>query len=424
MTRCCKCGAFTDPRMLNMCDLCASAEIDLTMSIRKQDVVVYCKKCCRYLSPPDTWVRHRPGSSELLEFVLKKNKSLERVNVTAASFEYTESHSKRLLVSISVGANGIEQSCLLKIRIKNAQCRDCEKLEAKQYWQSKVQVRQKVKHKRTFMYLEQLMLKTNAHGDATEISEAGDGLDFCYKTRAEAIKFVEFLQGVIGVRVKASSKLVSQDVKSNISFFKDTFSVELFPVCKDDLLCLSQQLAAKLSMGCIAIVLKVTTTVKIIDPVTLRILDVSGKCYWANEEHIRVLASSPQLRRYMVIEMEAARQTNMGYRLADVFVSREGDRTSHSKSHLGDAIAEGDVVLGYDLSVLNSPLEAKSEFEVFLVRKEVKRQRKPRIRTRADRDREYSMFVEDVVQDAELAANIDIYDEEKGTLMSIKDMGI
>ena len=40
-------------------------------------------------------------------------------------------------------------------RKKGAQCTDCQRVEAKDFWKSVVQVRQQVKHKRTFLYVEQ-----------------------------------------------------------------------------------------------------------------------------------------------------------------------------------------------------------------------------------------------------------------------------
>ena len=38
------------------------------------------------------------------------------------------------------------------------QCRICQRAESKDTWQATVQLRQKVPHRRTFLYLEQLIL--------------------------------------------------------------------------------------------------------------------------------------------------------------------------------------------------------------------------------------------------------------------------
>ena len=64
-----------------------------------------------------------------------------------------------------------------------------------------VQVRQKVAHKRTFLYLEQLILKHGAQKDTISVKEVKDGLDFFYAQRSHAIKMVEFLSSVVSVRL-------------------------------------------------------------------------------------------------------------------------------------------------------------------------------------------------------------------------------
>jgi nonsense-mediated mRNA decay protein 3 len=80
------------------------------------------------------------------------------------------------------------------------QCGDCARIMAKNTWQSMVQVRQKVNHKRTFLFLEQIILKHNAHKETINIKEVKDGLDFFYSNRSHAVKMVEFLNAVTPVR--------------------------------------------------------------------------------------------------------------------------------------------------------------------------------------------------------------------------------
>jgi nonsense-mediated mRNA decay protein 3 len=63
-----------------------------------------------------------------------------------------------------------------------------------------VQVRQKVDHKRTFLYLEQLILRHNADRDTLQVAEVKDGLNFFYASKQHALKMVDFLNGVAPVR--------------------------------------------------------------------------------------------------------------------------------------------------------------------------------------------------------------------------------
>lgn len=84
--------------------------------------------------------------------------------------------------------------------MQNTQCPDCARLAAKNTWKALVQLRQKVAHKRTFLYLEQLILKHGAQKDTISVKEVRDGLDFFYSQRSHAIKMVEFLNGVVPIR--------------------------------------------------------------------------------------------------------------------------------------------------------------------------------------------------------------------------------
>lgn len=70
----------------------------------------------------------------------------------------------------------------------------CQKSYTHHSWEASVQVRQKVPHKRTFLYLEQLILKHNAHKDTVNIKEVHEGLDFFFAKRNEAERMLSFLE--------------------------------------------------------------------------------------------------------------------------------------------------------------------------------------------------------------------------------------
>ena len=84
--------------------------------------------------------------------------------------------------------------------MQHGQCPDCAKLAAKNTWKALIQVRQKVSHKRTFLYLEQLILKHNAQKDTIAIKEVRDGLDFFYSSRSHALKMMDFLASVAPIK--------------------------------------------------------------------------------------------------------------------------------------------------------------------------------------------------------------------------------
>ena len=59
---------------------------------------------------------------------------------------------------------------------------------------------EQVNHKRTFLYLEQLILKHGMHRGASSLKEVHDGIDFYFSNKNTAVKLNEFLQANIPVR--------------------------------------------------------------------------------------------------------------------------------------------------------------------------------------------------------------------------------
>jgi len=59
-----------------------------------------------------------------------------------------------------------------------------------------------VLHKKTFYYLEQLILKNNAHDKILKMEENDEGFDFFYKNKSHAMRMIDFLQTILPVRIK------------------------------------------------------------------------------------------------------------------------------------------------------------------------------------------------------------------------------
>ena len=89
-----------------------------------------------------------------------------------------------------------------------------------------------VSHKKTLFYLEQLLLKHQAHNSALRVKGNRYGLDFFYAHKQEANKLVDFLVAAIPCHSKASQELISHDTHNNTYNYKHTFSVEIVPICK------------------------------------------------------------------------------------------------------------------------------------------------------------------------------------------------
>ena len=65
-------------------------------------------------------------------------------------------------------------------------------------------------HKKTFFYLEQLIIKHQAHKNTLRIKQQSEGLDFFFSTPQDAKKFVAFLQSVVPCRY--SIKIFNWDI--------------------------------------------------------------------------------------------------------------------------------------------------------------------------------------------------------------------
>ena len=87
---------------------------------------------------------------------------MNKVKLVYAGFIWTEPHSKRLKVKLTIqkevfsGAI-LQQSFVVEYGIVDRLCDVCSRAAANtDQWVASVQIRQKVEHKRTFLFLEQV----------------------------------------------------------------------------------------------------------------------------------------------------------------------------------------------------------------------------------------------------------------------------
>lgn len=215
-------------------------------------------------------------SRELLALCLKKLKHLGQVNLVDATFVWTEAHSRRLKVKLTIqkeviGGAVLQNVFVVEYMVNTMMCEDCHRREAKDFWKAVVQVRQKATHKKTFLYLEQLLIKYQAHDKCLNIKQIHEGIDFFYARKDEAKKFVDFLQTVVPCRYQTAQQLISHDVHTSTYNYKYTYAVEIAPICKDDVVCLPKATAQALgNIGQICVVQRVTNQILLIDPFSLK----------------------------------------------------------------------------------------------------------------------------------------------------------
>lgn len=437
---CCMCGIPMAPNAANMCVKCLRTRVDITEGIPKHLTLAFCRGCGRYLNPPASWMFAELESRDLLTICLKKLKGLSKVNVVDAGWIWTEPHSKRLKIKVTVQkevftSTILQQAFIVEFVVQGLQCPDCAASYTEHTWTATVQARQRVSHKRTFYYLEQVILKHNAHLQTLSIQDQPDGIDFFFTHKSHGAKMIDFLQAVVPLRYKQSDKLISHDDKSNKYKYEYTYSVEIVPICKFDLMCLPRRLAA--SCGNIAplvICNRVTTVLQLMDPVTLQGLDLTAEMFF--RDPFRPLMSSKQLITYVVLDITPLGPVNGKYVLAEAQVVRDSDfgvndNMFYTRTHLGHILNPGDIAQGYDLgsAVLNeadiAAMKGRDLPEVVLVKKIYGKYRGERYwklkslakeeqegLRRADLEsqaRDYERFLEDLEEDPESRKYINMY---------------
>ena len=469
MVLCADCGIPIEPNNANRCVNCLRNSIDITELIPKTATINFCKNCERYLNPPNTWVIAELESRELLAICLKKLRGLKSVRLIDANFVWTEPHSKRLRVKLTVQkevftSTILERAFEVEIIVQYGQCPDCTRLAAKNMWRAAVQVRQKVPHKRTFLYLEQLILKYNGHRETVSVQEKKDGLDFFYVQRAHAIRMCEFLASVVPVRSTKSEQLISMDVHTSSSNYKFTYSVEIVPLCKDDLVCLPLHVARSLgNIGQFVLPFRISNVIKLVDPVTLQMADLTAEKYW--REPFPALCTIPEMVEFLVLDIEPLGTVAHGphgqvmhkFMAADAQVSPlhantfgESDAVFYVRTHLGHILQPGDTVMGYYLATSNfnsaiyDAVPEERRPDVVLVKKsypERKRRSKRNwklksIAKEADDptasehytgrgalgrrggldsqrvEQDYELFLRDLEEDDEMRANVNLYKDK------------
>ena len=352
----------------------------------------------------------------------------------------------------------LQQTFEVEYVVNYKQCPDCAKSFTANIWRAVVQVRQKVPHKRTFLYLEQLILKHAAHKDTINIKETKDGLDFFFAHRNHAEKFVDFLNSVAPVKKKVSQELISMDIHTSAKSYKFCFSVELVPICKDDLVALPTKLAKQIgNISPLTLCYRVGTSINLLDPQTLQTADVPSPIYWRSP--FASIADVQELVEFIVMDIELTKTSKGRFRLAEVTVARASDlglndTAYFTRTHLGGLLHAGDSVMGYHLTGTNfnnpnfEALEQNKNHashipDVVLVKKHYARKKKTKSRgwrlKRMSKDegellpkkqdqerieRDFEMFLQDVEEDQELRSTVALYKAQQAKKQRDKMEGV
>jgi nonsense-mediated mRNA decay protein 3 len=379
---CCGCGtqiaatSATGGRN-HMCPTCIANSVDLTEGIAKQVSIFYCKGCGRYMKPP--WITAELESPELLAFCLKKIKGLNAngIKLVDAAFIWTEPHSRRLKVKVTIRREALnsivlQQSFVVDFLVQYQQCDDCTKLATEHgVWKACLQVRQRVPHQRTFLFLEQLLIKHQLTKNILKVTSMPNGLDFFYTSRSHAMQLLDFLDSQAPIRSKQSKRLVSQDFNSNIVNYKYSLYCEIAPICRHDLICLDKSIRKIFgNPPPLLIIHRVSNVVQLIDPLAKchrPLIEMDGMTFWKYE--FGSLCTLKDLVEYVILDVEPVEVTGVNkkkFKYARVTCARASDigvndTTFESITHLGGVLHPGDHAMGYHVATLNANSEELDE---------------------------------------------------------------
>ncbi|KAJ8569092.1 hypothetical protein ON010_g6171 [Phytophthora cinnamomi] len=171
------------------------------------------------------------------------------------------------------------------------------------------------------------------------------------------------------MRSKSSSKLISENVHNSTANLQLTYSVELSPICKDDLLVLPRKFAQSCgNISDVTLCARTTSMVHVLDPVSGQKAELATDRYW--KLPFLPLATSSEMVEFIVLDVEpvdphdlrhvgpapaSGRERKSKFVVADVEVARASDfgvndTTFQVRTHLGGVLTAGDTVKGYDLS--------------------------------------------------------------------------
>ena len=302
---CCICGISIDANSEGICEACAKKNIDITTNITKTSSLIYCRTCDRYKRPP--WMKVERESQDMMNLCLSKIKGLNKVQLIDSSFVWTEPHSKEIKIKLTIqkeiNKSLISTSFIVTFKEDWTQCEDCKKTFTPHIWRAVVQLRQKVNHKRTFLFLEQVILKHKAQSKALNIKEHPEGVDFYFSNRAQANSFCSFIHEFLPCQNKTSRQLISVDEKSNEAEYKETFRLEIAPICQDDLIILNEDNYKKLgSIGPVLLCYKQIKSLKFIDPISFETLDLDNNTYWRYE--LKSYIDRKCLSEFLILSVE------------------------------------------------------------------------------------------------------------------------
>ena len=305
---CCLCSAVIDANPRGTCEACLKKSLNIKTCIPTEFELVYCKECHRFLRPP--YVKIERESADMMKLCLSRIKSYDKkVKIIDSNFIYTEPHSKIIKIKITIQKeiekNILSQDLIIEFKEKWNLCRDCQKLQTPHTWASCVQIRQRVPHKKTMLYLEQIILKNKMQKSSLYFNEANEGFDFFFSTRRAGEIFSNWIATVVPCKITYTKKYVS------LSTSTFTYLVDVANVAKYDLFLLDKESYKKLGgIGPLLICTRLSSRTIFEDPRTFNHLYLDGNTFFKYK--FNKFCNSNQLTEFLILDVYEEIDYNFG----------------------------------------------------------------------------------------------------------------
>ena len=296
---CCLCSAVIDANPRGTCEACFRKSLNIKTSIPTEFEIIFCRQCPRFLRPP--YVKISRDSTDMMNLCLSRIKSYDKkVKIIDSNFIYTEPHSKIIKIKITlekeIEKNIITQNLIIEFKEKWLLCRDCQKNQTPHIWTSCVQIRQRVPHKKTMLYLEQIILHNKMQKSALDFKETNDGFDFFFTTRRAGEIFSNWLATVVPSKITYTKKYVS------LSTSTFTYLVDVANVAKYDLFILDKESCTKLGgIGPLLVCTRLSSRTIFIDPRTFNYLYLDGNTFFKYK--FKSFCNSNQLTEFLILDV-------------------------------------------------------------------------------------------------------------------------
>ncbi|KAK2965167.1 hypothetical protein RJ640_019922 [Escallonia rubra] len=429
------------------------AEPDFTEGLPNRVVIPYCPECSRVLrrtswskAPKDLMnvcldnLRLSPGMNVVKiikgEFVATVPPDMKRITIeVVVEKKINEVDTEKAYIVEFTMIRQICPSCIMtesfgqvvRVKVRNSIVKQLgTRLRAStvsttpralNLGEAVVQVRQDVHHRRTLIHLQQIVHLRNAAARAIRTTQMDNGVDYYFANKGPALVFVDILANSAPVKISVDKR---KNSKGSSYYYK--FTVQISPICREDLIYLPSEVAISLgNLGPLVICTKVTKKIALLDPFTLKSCDMDSAHYW--NASFGSLLCSRQLVEYVVSEIHVVSDSevkNMGgvdYALARGRVVRVSDgKKLSAATHLGNLFNSGDCALGYDLYGFKKKYNDESQKYIDFVGTDVlliNRRHKPKGQKKRGRpedsmDSEYKQFLRDLEEKPELMFNISL----------------